>query len=161
VVLSADRDRDNHFRAILRGFHEVPSISSPARGTFSAQVSKSNPQEIRWRLTYRGLETEVRQAHLHFAQPGVNGGIMIWLCGSATNPGPVGTQACPQQEGTITGTIAPEDVVLNAQGITPGEFAEALKALKAGFVYANVHTAAFTGGEIRGQVGDDDHDDDD
>ena len=43
-------------------------------------------------------------------------------------------------------------LALPAQGIAAGEFAEVVKAIRAGVTYANVHTAAFPGGEIRGQI---------
>ena len=33
-----------------------------------------------------------------------------------------------------------------------------MRALRAGAAYANVHTTTFGGGEIRGQIGDDDDD---
>jgi hypothetical protein len=50
-------------------------------------------------------------------------------------------------------TITAADVVgPGGQGIAAGEFAEILNALRAGVAYANVHTAAFGGGEIRGQI---------
>jgi hypothetical protein len=39
--------------------------------------------------------------------------------------------------------------------IEPGEFAEALQALRSGVAYANVHTNKHPGGEIRGQVKED------
>ena len=35
-------------------------------------------------------------------------------------------------------------------------FAEALRAIRAGVAYANVHTTTWTGGEIRGQIRDED-----
>ena len=42
------------------------------------------------------------------------------------------------------------------QGIAAGEFAELVRAMRAGATYVNIHTTAFPGGEIRGQVSDDD-----
>jgi hypothetical protein len=39
-----------------------------------------------------------------------------------------------------------------AQGINPGDLDSALEAVRAGLSYANMHTANFPGGEIRGQV---------
>ena len=81
---------------------------------------------------------------------------MIWLCGTTANPGPAGTPTCPQS-GTVSGTIRAANVVgPEAQGISPGQFAEALRAIRLGFTYANVHSTQFPNGEIRGQIQDDD-----
>ena len=38
------------------------------------------------------------------------------------------------------------------QGIAPGEFAEFVRAIRAGVTYANVHSSMFPGGEIRTQI---------
>jgi hypothetical protein len=83
---------------------------------------------------------------------GQTGGISVFLC---TNPGngPAGTQACPPQPATITGTIVPNDVIgPAAQGIDPGEFDELVDAIRAGATYANVHTENYPAGEIRAQI---------
>jgi hypothetical protein len=56
----------------------------------------------------------------------------------------------------VTGTIIPSDVVGPAVlGIAPGEFAEFVRAIRAGMTYVNVHNATFQAGEIRGQINDD------
>jgi len=87
----------------------------------------------------------------------VAGGISVFLCSNLGN-GPAGTQACPQS-GTVTGTLRPVDVIgPDGQGIAPDEFAELVKALRAGVAYANVHSSVWPGGEIRGQLGDRDSD---
>jgi hypothetical protein len=59
--------------------------------------------------------------------------------------------------GTVTGTINAANIGAGAagQGIAAGEFGETVRAIKAGVVYANVHSSKFPGGEIRGQVDDD------
>ena len=88
------------------------------------------------------------------------GGISVFLCSNLGN-GPAGTQACPPS-GTVTGTIRPVDVIgPSAQGIAAGEFDELVQALRDGFAYANVHSPSYQTGEIRGQLGDEDHDQDD
>ena len=46
----------------------------------------------------------------------------------------------------------------SGQGIAPGEYAELLRAIRAGATYANVHTTKYPAGEIRAQLNDDDDD---
>ena len=136
---------------VLRGFDEVPALSTLGRGTFTATIN-ADGSEMTYELQYSRLSGPPTQAHLHFGQKGVNGGIMIFLCSNLGN-GPAGTQACPA-EGTITGTIHASDVVGSAaaQGVAAGELFAPLRGLRGGVVYANVHSTMFPAGEIRGQV---------
>ena len=144
----------------LTGYEEVPTVSTLATGTFDARISKDESQ-IDWELSYTDLQGAVQQAHIHFGQKGVNGGISVWLCGNPTAPGvvpaivpPPGTQTCPPPPATISGTATAAQVVGPAgQGIAAGEFAELIRAMRAGKTYANVHSTLFPGGEIRSQIG--------
>jgi hypothetical protein len=139
------------FKTDLSGYQEVPAVSTDGGGTFRAAVNRRS-QEIRWELTFGRLTSPALQAHIHFGQLSVNGGISVFLCTNLGN-GPAGTQACPPQGGRISGTIKPADVIgPGDQGIAPGEFAELVRAIQAGATYANVHTDKFKGGEIRGQI---------
>jgi hypothetical protein len=161
VAVAGDR---GGVRTDLTGYEEVPAISTDGNGTFRARIARDT-EEITYELTYGALSGNVRQSHIHFGQMSVNGGISVFLCTNIGNaPAGVTVQACPQ-EGTITGTIRPGDVVGPAeQGIAAGEFAELVRAIRAGVAYVNVHTDPFPGGEIRGQLGDKRdrrHDDDD
>ena len=136
------------FQAQLRGFQEVPAISTPATGTFEATV---RPGQIDYVLTYDRLQGEVAVAHIHFGQTGVNGGISAFLCSNADDA-PVGVPTCPDS-GTVTGTILRADVIgPEAQGIAPGQFGKLAAAMRAGITYANVHSDDFPAGEIRGQI---------
>jgi hypothetical protein len=137
--------------ARLTGFEEVPAVSTDASGKFRARVRASS-EEIQFKLSYSALSGPVQQAHIHFGQVAVNGGISAFLCSNLGN-GPAGTQPCPEGPATITGTIGPAQVVGPAdQGIAPGEFDELVRAIDAGVTYANVHSEPFPGGEIRGQI---------
>jgi hypothetical protein len=145
---------DRRLEARLSGFNETPqTLSTPASGEFVAKITTENT--IEYELTFRNIESFVTQAHIHFGAPGLSGGIAAWLCGTATNPGPEGTPSCGElaTEGKVTGTITADDVVGPAgQGIAAGEFEEFLTAIHAGVSYANVHSNARTGGEIRGAI---------
>jgi hypothetical protein len=137
-------------------------VSSPATGSFQATIDDA-AREIHFTETYSGLEGDVRQSHIHFGQRSVNGGISIWLCETAANPRPVGSPDVPDcpQSGTIEATVGEAHVVGPAgQGIAAGEFDEIVAAIRAGRAYANVHSSKFPGGEIRGQINDDNQRDD-
>jgi hypothetical protein len=140
----------------LTGFEEVPALSTPGTGEFRASVNRSG-SEIRYRLSFRGLESPATQAHIHFENETNSGPIVVFLCSNLGN-GPAGTQACPPAGGTVRGTIRPADVGggAAAQGIAAGEFAELVDAMRAGATYVNVHSVDRAGGEIRAQIGDDD-----
>jgi hypothetical protein len=143
VALGDDR---GHVLATLTGYEETPStLSSPGRGEFRATIDEGN-SEITYELTFSGL-TAVSAAHIHLGQRATTGGVSAFLCGGG------GQAACPTSAGTVTGTIRPANVIGPAsQGIAPGEWNELVAAMRAGYTYANVHTAAFPGGEIRGQI---------
>jgi hypothetical protein len=139
------------FKGRLTGYQEVPALSTSGQGKFRASIREGG-SEIRYRLSYSGLEADPQQAHIHLGQPGVNAGVIVFLCSNLGN-GPAGTQACPDSPATVTGTLRAADVVGPAdQGIDPGEFGELVRAIRAGATYANVHTVKYPGGEIRAQL---------
>ena len=143
----------------LTGYQEVPSVSTTATGEFKARISNDGSR-IEWELTYADLEGAVQQAHIHFGQVGVNGGITVFLCTNLGN-GPAGMQPCPAPPTTISGTIVAADVSPNipataaarTQGLDTGEIDELIKAIRAGATYVNVHSTTYPGGEIRSQLG--------
>lgn len=137
-------------KAILEGYQEVPSISSTGAGELTARIN--GDQSVDWELTYTAMESDVTQAHIHFGQRSVNGGISVFLCTNLGN-GPAGTQACPTDGGTISGTFDADDVIgPSSQGIAAGEFDELLRAIRAGATYVNIHTVDRPGGEVRSQI---------
>ena len=143
---------------LLTGYEEVPSVSTTGSGNFTARIS-NDESRIDWQLSYSDLEGAVQQAHIHFGQKGVNGGISVFLCTNLGN-GPAGTQPCPAPPATISGTILAADVSPNipataaarTQGINTGEIDELIAAIRAGATYVNVHSTLWPGGEIRSQI---------
>ena len=111
------------FSAALSGGAEVPANSSAGSGTLEATLNKTT-NVLSWKVTYSGLSGPATMAHFHGpALPGANAGVVV----------PFPSAASPAQ-GEAT--------------LTPAQIAD----LMAGKWYANVHTAANPGGEIRGQL---------
>jgi hypothetical protein len=160
-------DDERRLRADLTGLEEVPVVNTVATGKFRARISPDE-QSIEYRLSYSGLQGTVSQAHIHIAQLSVNGSIVIWLCQTATNPGPA-THTCNPGSDDFTGTITADDVIAGStasQQLNAKDLTSVIALIRAGAAYANVHTLPnSTGGEIRGQIevidqDDNRHDDD-
>ena len=154
-------------QARLVGFNEVPSVSTTGNAHFRARID-DRASSIFWELDYDDLQADALQSHIHLGQRHTNGGITVWLCGNP-NPNttppispPNGTQPCPARSAHLNGTLTSTNVVGpgGAQQLLPGQFDQLVRAIRAGATYANVHTAASPGGEIRGQIRgrDRDHD---
>ena len=153
AALAGGHGRD--FDTDMTGYEEVPAVSTIGGGEVNVRVSRDGTA-LQFELRYRNLESPVQQSHIHFGQESVNGGVVIFFCSNLGN-GPAGTPACPQPApgatAVVTGMRTAADMAGGAtdQGIAAGEFAELVRALRAGVAYANVHTTDHPGGEIRGQ----------
>jgi hypothetical protein len=109
--------------ASLTGASEVPANATPGTGSLEATFNKDT-SVLTWKLSYSGLTGPATAAHFHGpAVAGSNAGVVIPFASPAS---PIEGQA------TLTAAQAAD--------------------LLAGKWYANVHTAANKGGEIRGQV---------
>lgn len=154
------------FKEFLNGLKEATTVvSTTGSGTFSAEISKDGAQ-INYELTFRDLEGDVRQAHIHIGHPQNQGGIVLWLCDSEANPSPsLETPACTDDDpanlraGRVAGTLTAADVqnqpangIVGATATTPGEFEEVVALIRAGRTYVNVHSVKFPPGEIRSQI---------
>lgn len=119
----------------LTGSQEVPPVSTSGSGEVKLKIARDGTL-IRYKLEVEGL-SNVLFAHIHVGPPGVNGPIIFNL---ATAP-------FTEVEGELTAAdLAPAP----AQGVA--DFADAIEIIESGGTYANVHTAAFPGGEVRGQI---------
>jgi hypothetical protein len=130
--------------AQLVGAREVPPKQTMGTGTFQGTIAASD-KSISYRLTFSDLTTRATMGHIHLGARGVNGPIVVWLCGGGGRP------SCPAGGGTVTGTITAANV-LPAGGIKRGDLAGLIKVITAGNTYVNVHTTKNPAGEIRGQV---------
>lgn len=111
----------------LDGFQQVPVNASPGIGVGTATYHPDTGV-LSWSIEWSGLLGVPTAMHFHLGAPGVNGphGVHIESFTIATTGSAVGVET------TLTQPF--------------------IDALLAGNVYVNIHTTAFAGGEIRGQV---------
>jgi CHRD domain len=163
VTLAGAGNDMETFHATLTGFQEVTGpgpILSEGKGTLKLTLDRQ-AKTLSFTLTYSNLTPGAFMAHIHFAPVHVGGSIMVWFCGGSPVTPPAGVQPCPAGGGTVTGTITAADVQsIAAQHVMAGDFDALEDALDNNSAYANVHTAAFPAGEIRGQIHHGDGDDD-
>jgi CHRD domain len=153
------------FHATLSGFNETGALNnetgailSDGSGTLELRLDRA-AQTVSFTLTFANLSAPVTQSHIHFGKVHMAGGVMVFFCSNLGN-GPAGTQACPANGGTVTGTITAADVVpITGQHVTAGDFDALVDALESHTTYVNVHTTNFPAGEIRGEIrhGAEDH----
>jgi hypothetical protein len=132
------------FKAHLSGGNEVPAVDTVAQGEAIFKLSDDGTQ-LHYKLIVANLENTL-QSHIHVGAAGANGGVVAFLYPSAP----------PAQliAGRFSGVLA-EGVITAAdlRGSLAGMSLDALVAqMAAGNTYVNVHTVAYPGGEIRGQV---------
>jgi hypothetical protein len=129
--------------ANLSGANEVPSVPSPATGTAIVTIDTVS-RAWTMDLVFSGLTAPVTVAHLHRAPTGANGPVIVGLDG------------IPLSGGRPTwNLIAPGSTSLNTGGALNAPFlfpAAELENLLIGNVYVNIHSQAFPGGEIRGNL---------
>ena len=113
-----------NFHGTLSGAAEVPSKPGSGSGDVLATLD-TKTKMLTYTVTFDGLSGPATAAHLHGpAAPGANAPVVVPLTPPVSSP----------MHGTATLTD------------------EQIKDLMAGKWYANVHTAANPGGEMRGQM---------
>ncbi len=109
--------------ATMSSAEEVPTNASTATGTGTLVVDPTN-RAVSGSIVLTGMTATA--AHIHLGAVGINGAVIVPL--TQTTPGNWSVPAST----TFT--------------------ADQLKAYKQGNLYFNAHSAAFPGGEIRGQI---------
>jgi len=112
------------FSTQMTGMNEVPSVATVATGQVEAVLDK-NTRLLRWKMSFTGLSGPATAAHFHGpAIIGANAGVAVPIQDPITSP----------LEGQAMLTPVQADDLLSGKW------------------YANVHSKAYPGGEIRGQM---------
>ena len=118
----AGRAASDEIKVVLSGSEEIPPVTTPGSGTGTINVAAD--KSVRGSVTITGMSPTV--AHIHEAPAGKNGPIVIPLTQTGANVWSV-----------------PEGAKL-----TDAQY----ESYKAGNLYYNIHSAAYKGGEVRGQI---------
>ena len=132
VQAAPNRSDVSFFRAQLSGDEEVQEEGGPAAGDDNGSATawlRVTGKEVTFALSWKGIQAP-SAAHIHLGEAGQNGDVKVPLFASKL---PNGVKA-------VTGTLQAD-----------GEVADQLVNNPDGF-YANVHTAEFPGGAVRGQL---------
>ena len=145
--------------ALIDGSQEVPARDTPANGRLSLKLNPDG-NSVDYILEVKDI-SNITQAHIHMAEPGVNGSIIVWLFPSAR----ANAVALPNGGGPVAhlvyeGTFSAADFRAPFAG---APLSTLIDAIRNGAAYGNVHTndgvgatntgpGDFPGGEIRGNL---------
>jgi hypothetical protein len=147
------------FVANLSGAQEVlgdppflapqPGVTTATTGRFSISFNRAlTSAQFRLRVN-QGVD--ITQAHLHCGPAGVNGQITVFVFDLVPDPGVDVNGLLSEGELTNASFVAGVDCTATC-GKTVNNIASLRAAILDGCIYANVHSVANRGGEIRGQV---------
>lgn len=132
------------FKATLTAASETPPTNSTGTGLFTATLDTST-NVFTYDVTFSGLTTNVTLGHIH--GPALPTATASPILNFASLPGATFTT------GATSGTAHGTAVLTSATQINNSVNGDSLKKLLfAGLTYANIHTTANGGGEIRGQI---------
>lgn len=141
-LTACDSDPQERYVAELRGSNEVPGNNATATGRVVLLVSRDG-SSAEYSAEVNGLSAGIQGGHFHRGAAGTNGGVVLSFffnsAGMATNSVTPGTT----------------DLEINkavGRTINKTQLDAILADLRAGNIYANIHTPTFPGGEVRGQM---------
>jgi CHRD domain len=135
----AAQEPEQKFIAKLSGKEEVPPNESPSTGLAWVKITDD---KIGYEVNVTDMD-KVNAAHIHLAEAGKNGPIVLTLF----KGGP--TEQANGTVGEANVTASNLEGPMKGKGVT-----DLVTAMKNGTTYVNVHTTDFPDGEIRGQLKD-------
>jgi CHRD domain len=135
----AAQESEQKFSTKLSGKEEVPSNESPSTGFAWVKITDD---KIGYEVNVTDMD-KVNAAHIHLAEAGKNGPVVLTLF-----------KGGPTEQ--VNGTVGEANVTAsNLEGPMKGkDVMDLVTAMKNGTTYVNVHTTDFPDGEIRGQLKD-------
>jgi len=131
------------FSATLSGASVIPANASTNTGSITFEASSDST--LAFSLSVANM-SGITQAHLHNAAAGANGATLVWLL-------PVNGTSAQSASVELSGVISLGDIDPTWVRGTPRLAMDSVKTLmRAGRLYVDVHSSAFTNGELRGQV---------
>ncbi len=129
VALAGSAHAATGFSTNMNGSAEVPPNASTATGSSTCVLNDAGTQLTVF-VQFQNLSANYSASHIHgFSAPGVNSGVRFGFTPTLSNG---------NRNGVFNGTWN-----LTATDVTN---------MIAGLCYVNIHTTAFPGGEIRGQL---------
>ncbi len=116
-----------NYKADMKGTTEVPPNQTAGTGTVTATFDPAT-KELTWSGSFSGLTGPAVAAHFHGpGEVGKNAGVQVWI-----------SEKGKPLESPFKGSAT----------LTDAQASD----LQTGLLYANIHTAANPGGELRGQL---------
>src|SRR5918996_2649222 len=133
------QESEQKFSAKLSGKDEVPPNESPSAGLAWVKIIGD---KIAYEVNVTDMD-KVNAAHIHLAEPGKNGPVVLTLF-----------MGGPTEQ--VNGTVGEANVTAsNFEGPMKGkQVSDLVTAINNGTTYVNVHTTDFPNGEIRGELMD-------
>ena len=135
---------------ILSGAKETPANSSTALGSMDVFYTRDT-RILTYTVRWSGLTDSLLLMHIHGSSPsGFNAAVIQSIIVPATPNGTVGNGIFPQKTSVGKLTYAKSGII-SATLLVDGVFIKEQDLLN-GLFYMNIHTNAYPGGEIRGQI---------
>jgi glucose/arabinose dehydrogenase len=131
----------DEFGAALVGREEVPAVTTDARA--AAHFVLNSDGSLSYELRATGPIQQAVASHIHLGAYTQNGPVVLFLYA------PTGPENFQPGDLIASGTAHDSDVIARP-GFTP-TISNLVARLRQGRAYANLHTVAHSGGEIRGQ----------